>query len=174
MADDGAPTNPTTAVELQNFRDKKLEIERSKIRWNAFSIIVPAILAILTLAGGFFSIREQSKLNFQLEAAKSIMQAPSVLDARGVREAEIPQGSLQQLPKGFLDQIPEIDKLAKNAANPPNTKIDFLKMLVSKVALTVDQKQELWITLFPNDGWAKDKQFVQKLREFTAQPTNKS
>jgi hypothetical protein len=166
MADDGVPTNPTPSFEAQKLEieRQKLEMERRKIKWTAMSVSVPVLAAIATIAFGFWSVRKQGELNFQLEAAKSVMQAPS-LEERLTRARFFSKVFPKELPPDFF-QNPDVEKMGL-AANPPNVRIDFLKLLASK-GLTVDQTEELWTTLFPNDDWAKKTDFVQKFHQFTA------
>ena len=79
-------SNPTNEQDLKKatmaleqkrleIETQKLDLERSKAKWTAISVVVPLLAATATVAYGFWSTQKQSELNFQLEAAKSIMLA---------------------------------------------------------------------------------------------------
>jgi hypothetical protein len=66
-------------IELKKLKieEDKLEVEKRKARWTGLTVMVPLVAAILTVALGLYTTYQTSKSTFQLEVAKSIMQAPN-------------------------------------------------------------------------------------------------
>jgi hypothetical protein len=52
---------------------EKLQVERYKARWTAFSLAVPLFAAVLTIAFGIWSSYQQSKSAFEIKAAELVM-----------------------------------------------------------------------------------------------------
>jgi hypothetical protein len=135
----------------------KAQIEMRKARWTAASVIVPILGALITIGYGFWSTNQQSKAQFQLEVAKSIMQASSEAEAVGrlnlfssMFPSFIPEG-FAKIPKGDLYNRDEV-----------NAKKDFVKMVAER-GLTPQQVLALWAVMF-GDPWPKDPAVVEVVR----------
>ena len=72
--------DPDIEERKLKIEERKLEIEILKARWTAISVIVPILITVITVGWGIASINQQAKLNFQLEAAKTIMTAQTYGD----------------------------------------------------------------------------------------------
>jgi hypothetical protein len=130
-------------IELQ-----KLKIERSKAKWTAISIFVPLLAALVTLVYGFRSTEKQAEMNFQLEAAKAVMQASSASDALDrvtFLKAIFPQVF------GNID----VNKVNRTDFSADYYKLEFLKLVANR-GLTAAQTADLWRKLFPLDTWASN------------------
>jgi hypothetical protein len=73
----------------QELEARKLEVERTKIKWTAYSIVGSALAACLTIAAsGYFQNRE-AKAQFELKAAELVLQTNDpCVSAIKVREIE--------------------------------------------------------------------------------------
>jgi hypothetical protein len=132
-------------IELQ-----KLVIERTKVKWTAISVIIPLLAAIGTVAFGIWSTHEQETFNFQLEAAKSVMQAPNVTEALG-RTKLLNRLFSDRLPQGFLKEIDNPD-FAKRSDMTLEPKAHFI-ITVSNRGLNPLETAQLWHALF-KDEWS--------------------
>jgi len=145
---------------------RKLSLEHSKARWTAFSVVVPLIAAIGTVFFGLWSAHEQALSNFQLEAAKSIMQAPSPDEAvnRGrFFSALFPN----KIPANFVQPANAL-KMGIGGGDDTPSKKEFIKLLAAR-GLNPKQTAELWRTIFDLDEWAKDERLIQVIDRFSAQ-----
>jgi hypothetical protein len=145
--------------------NRRLVLEQSKARWTAFSVVVPLIAVIGTVFFGLWSAQEQALSNFQLEAAKSIMQASS------------PDEAVNRV-RFFSALFPE--KIPANSFHPADalgigiggdevsSKNEFIKLLAAR-GLNPKQTAELWRTLFDADAWAKDEKLIDVINGFDAQ-----
>jgi len=142
-------------IEAKRLRieEQKLAIERGKAKWTAASIVIPLLAAMATVAYGFWSTKEQAELNFRLEAAKSIMQAPNPVDAVG-RVRFLTATFPDRLPSNFFTSV---DNPYRFGTYPSSVLFDFIKLLSPR--LNPSQTLELWNIVF-DDGWAKNPRLI--------------
>jgi len=168
-------SNPTNEQDLKKatmaleqkrleIETQKLDLERSKAKWTAISVVVPLLAATATVAYGFWSTQKQSELNFQLEAAKSIMQAPNPNEALGRAEffTQIFPG---RLPNNFIKPT-DTTKYHTATDTSVAPKMEFIRTLAN-AGLSADQIAELWRTMFFGDEWAKEEQLLALLARFS-------
>ena len=103
--------------------------------------------ALVTLVYGFRSTEKQAEMNFQLEAAKAVMQASSsdALDRVTFLKAIFPQVF------GNID----VNKVNRTDFSADYYKLEFLKLVANR-GLTAAQTADLWRKLFPFDTWASN------------------
>ena len=81
MAGPNSSTQQTAPVTAGDIELAKLKVEQTKARWTGLSVIVPLLSAIVTVGVGVYTNYQTNKASFQLEVAKSIMQAPGPEEA---------------------------------------------------------------------------------------------
>jgi hypothetical protein len=129
--------------------ERKAEIENLKVKWAAISIAVTMLAALGTIAYGVYSIGQQAKLTFQLEAAKTVMASKNTAGA--ITQANFLRDVFSDnLPPKFLSKLD-----LRDFPDAPNVeaKWEFLT-LVSSRGLKPDQTAQFYRVLFPDDKWA--------------------
>src|ERR1700733_8321100 len=137
----------TLQIELE-----KLTIEKQKIKWTAISVMIPLLAAIGTVAYGIWNTHELEKANFQLEAAKSVMQAPSLSDSLG-RAKLLTKLFPDKLPKNFFPEI-DLTGIAIKGDTTLGPKANFVNAVASK-GLSPLETARLWHSLLKEE-WSND------------------
>jgi len=141
-------------LELERYKAK---LEASKAKWTAVSVAIPVVVALLTVAYGFWSARETARLQFQLEAAKSVMAAPNEENAAN-RLIAYKKFFPNELPSSFA--IPK-DPLEERVG-VADAKKEFFKTVASIPGMTTQKALTIWIALF-SDEWAREEELMRAM-----------
>jgi hypothetical protein len=137
------------AIERQKLALERLRLrgEASRAKWTAISVMVPLLAALLTVALGFWSTREQAQSQFRLEVAKAIMLAPTLTET--LDRAEL----FRDL---FPAEIGDIVKASNAARSDARVTRPQLELFHAMAARDMKPRQilDLWIALRPEDDWA--------------------
>jgi hypothetical protein len=126
----------------------KVDLEIKRTRWLSVSVVTPVLAALATVAYGLWSTQTQAKYQFRLEAAKSIMAAPTPSEASW-RADFFKRIFPDDLPKDFTKGVDvQYDSTAVRA------KLELWRVMATR-DMTSKQVIGLWIALFPDDTWAK-------------------
>ncbi len=147
--------------------DKKLELEHEKIQldkdrlkidkfkawWTGISILIPLLVVALTLSFNSWQQIRNSQSEFELQAARLI------IDAKGPSAAKAKARALAalfpfRLPKSFAKFADEFEP--EQYSGPSVT---AKKELMSMIVAEPERKEEIvsiWLKIFPGDVWAKD------------------
>jgi hypothetical protein len=149
MAGPNSSTQQTAPVTACDIELAKLKVEQTKARWTGLSVIVPLLSAIVTVGVGVYTNYQTNKASFQLEVAKSIMQAPGPEEAtnRAKFFAAIFPG---RLPANFLATDVDAKKLGIGDSEGDDKRY-FLKTMIEK---DIDLRTLVasWKALFPKDN----------------------
>jgi hypothetical protein len=168
-AKDPIPAAVTSSIDLDK---EKLKVEREKLavekykarleaqktKWTAISVAIPIVVALLTVGYGFWSARETALFQFQMEAAKSVMQSPSPAEANN-RLVYYKKLFPKQLPDSFSavsqEQNTDADEIA--------IKKEFFKSVLQVRGMTTTQALTIWNALFSGDDWAKSEDLIHAM-----------
>lgn len=125
----------------------KVDLEIKKTRWLTVSVATPMIVALATIAYGFWSAQMQSRQQFKLEVAKSIMS--------GSTQSEVAWranlfGTL--FPDSLPTEFPK-ELTAEYDSKGVQAMLEFWRVMTSR-GLSPKEAHELWILLFAKDTWA--------------------
>jgi hypothetical protein len=155
------------AAATERLEQDKLALERERLavsrqqvpqtNWTAVSVLLSALIGSGTLLYSFYSLKEQSKLQFKIKAADIAMG-----DARNETVAFHRARWLKVV---FKDLLPDNfgndfgakdveDKAAFSFGNSVERKIELMKLVAEK-APDVDTIINTWRKLNPDDDWFK-------------------
>jgi hypothetical protein len=141
-------------IELERQRIQaefeKLKTERFKVWWTGLSILVPLLVAAITLGFSAWNQAQQAQSQFELKVAEIVMSEKSSVEASNKAKA-FAKLFPNRLPAGFAETFdPYL------FGGPPSApKKELLKLILEHR----DQKQEIikmWGQLFPEDEWVKN------------------
>jgi hypothetical protein len=154
----GLPGELAVDVEAEKLaiEREKLELERlkarleaSKSRWTAISVAIPVVVALITIVYGFWSSRQAGLMQFQLEAAKSAMNAATPVEGNN-RLVFYRKLFPSYLPNSFsavsTEQESDIEIIAG--------KKEIYRILTSTKDMTAARALNIWNALF-SDEWAQ-------------------
>lgn len=155
------------AAATERLEQDKLALERERLafsrqqvpqtNWTAVSVLLSALIGSGTLLYSFYSLKEQSKLQFKIKAADIAMG-----DARSETVAFHRARWLKVV---FKDLLPDNfgndfgakdveDKAAFSFGNSVERKIELMKLVAEK-APDIDTIINTWRKLNPDDDWFK-------------------
>jgi hypothetical protein len=148
----------------------KLEIEKQKLsnevirtKWTIISIGVSSLSIIATIVWGVYSLGQQAKSAFQLEAAKAVMAVRTYGDQ--VSQASFLRENFpEQLGESFF---PMLDIKTFPDARNVSAKMEFMKLIVSS-GLNAEETAKLYNVLYPDDKWAQTEPLQTLLKQATA------
>jgi hypothetical protein len=132
---------------------RKAELQAKQARWTSISVAVPVVVAFLTVAYGIWSAGEAAKSQFQLEAAKSAMQAKTDNEIKGRLEL-YKKIFPAQLGADFAPLLAGIQTSTAGEDRSVEARIRFFEALARTKDATPQQLIETWRTIFPPDEWA--------------------
>ena len=156
--------NPSAEISAHQIELAKLAVERQKVKWTAISVMVPLLAAIGTVAFGIWSTHEQEKFNFQLEAAKSVMQAPNLSEALG-RTKLFTRLFADRLPEGFFREV-DLTGIAQRGDPMLEPKAGFVNTVASK-GLSPLETAQLWHAMFKED-WSNNPEVMAIIEKSSA------
>jgi hypothetical protein len=147
-------SSQTLEIEKQKlaFEREKIDLEKTKAWLTAGTIVIPFIVAILTV---FFQLRAASQLKkSDARTAFELKAAEIVLSSGGPKKAKARAQVLKQL---FPDHLPENFAESFDPSIMPGSqhadKLEFLKLAMEKPEKR-DELIKLWEALFPwDDAW---------------------
>jgi hypothetical protein len=132
---------------------ERLKVDRFKSWWTGISILIPLLVAAVTVAFNTWSQVQQAQSEFELKAAEIVMNASGPAEARNKARA---------LAALFPDRLSENFAGFAEAFDPdlyggPDAEVK--KELLRWIIANPEQKQEIvemWVEVFPDDEWAND------------------
>jgi|SRR5262245_24351638 len=136
------------AIEIEKFaiEREKLKIERSRVHWTAISVFVPLLVAAGTILYGVVSAQQLAHQQFELEIMKAVVSAPSDSEVRD--RAELFK---ELFPKALPRLTTELQE--RDDAFVVGRQKEFFNAISSQ-GMTPQKKLDLWIAVYPGDGWA--------------------
>ena len=142
-----------------HYEEGKLQVEKYKAKWTAIGIIIPIIVAALTIGYGIWGQVQTAKANFAAKAADIAIRGdiPNLYSSKA--KAEVLQKLFPQyLSVNFSDKFSfeeagEKDMLIReNDKNGEDIRLDLVKLLIQNPN---DQVEiiKLWWKLYPEDHW---------------------
>jgi hypothetical protein len=126
---------------------ERLSVEKTKARWSAAAVIVPLVVAMLTVWQVVWTLGRQARANFELRAMELVMQSPTREDA--VARAV---GFRALFPQHLS---PNFESVAKYWVPNQEPKKEFIKLLAAR-GLTKREMLAVWKQVFPGDEWAQN------------------
>src|SRR5215467_4018802 len=145
-AKDNRDLEANTGLELAKLtlERQKIEIERSKAKWTAFSVIGPFVLGAITLIYGSYTQLQQATIQFQTKAIEVIGQPETVVEQ--ANRAKMIAGLFpDRVPPTFEQSIavPDISTYYRK---------EFIR-LASQKASSATEVVRLWNKMNPQYVW---------------------
>jgi transcriptional regulator of met regulon len=157
------------AIEEKKMRldERRVEMEERKTRqtfWARLGVVVPLAVALLALAGNFWSEHnkreeqiQQAKDAFELKVADLVMNTKSPFETQG-RATAMKQLFPERLGENFAARFdPEQATDRRKFEN--DQRVAAKKELLNLIAAHPEAREQIistWRTLFPADEWAKN------------------
>jgi hypothetical protein len=144
---DGAGIPQGTVADRDRFEFEKYN-EQRKAQIEIWKGIISGLALLVPLLIGVYSIRAQSRMNFELKAAEIVMNARNVFGVR-TRADVLRDLFPDKLPKEFSDSFDP----KKYAQRGPSTesKLELLKLIVANPEREKDVVQ-LWRRMYAGDA----------------------
>lgn len=145
---------------------RKVEIELSKSKWTAISVMVSLIAALGTIVYGLYSTNHQSQTAFEVELAKAIASSESPGDALG-RARFFMKLFPNRLAKTFISDV-------EVTYGPSNLAIQTKAKLFEALSKQLDEQRtlDLYKRLFPWTDYGADLTLPDKVVSSGAKPAD--
>ena len=144
-------TDASTRRRMLAIEEEKLRIQRRQVTFQGLTIGVPLLALALSIFDAGRRLDREARIQFELEAAKAIMQAEGPAAATG-RARVYEQMFPGRLPANFADRID-----LRPYRNERTGRLEFIKTVAGR-GLSPSETAHLWAALFPGDRFPRSPQ----------------